>query len=202
MNKFLSLMLLLLVPTTAKSEFILSVGTDTFVQGTGTRLLSIFLATSDSAPNDVLSDLTVQFAISQGEFQQVAGTFSAPGMVATGNTQPGSTFSNQSIAGLPQISILNIQFNGNQTFNPGGVLAAFFIDANALAVGKYDIEVLNVDSTPGRTITLSDGSFTITAVPEPSSLVLVGLAAAGGVGYFRRRQRSKRNAIQNNWSPK
>ena len=203
MNKFLSLMLLLLFPTTAKSEFILSVDTKTFVQGTGTQLLSIFLTTSDAAPNDFLSDLTAIFTIDQsGEFLPVAGTFSNPGMVAAGNIQPGSTFSNQSGAGFPEVSILNIQFSANQTFNPGGVLAAFYIDTNAFAVGTYQIEAFSMTSNPSPAITLSDGSFTITAVPEPSSLVLVGLAAAGGVGYFRRRQRSKRNAIHNNWSPK
>ena len=77
----------------------------------------------------------------------------------------------------------NDGFYDDYTGSSGTIPANYY----PLTNGSHPVGVLVTDTNGGAT----PGSFTLTVVPEPSTLVMVGLGAAG-VGWIARRRRRRR----------
>ncbi len=179
--------------STCLADYIVTVDTQSYAQSSGIKNLSIF-ASSNNVANDAAFGMSVDFQITGAgspSFPSVAGTYGQPGMIGAGNIFGGSSFNNGGV-GFPSIANLNLQFNAAQPI-PGAPtpLAAFTIDTSTFAPGTYTITPFSaaVDAaTPsGQAFTLNGGSFTITAVPEPSSMVMLALPLCAIA--FRRRSR-------------
>ncbi len=86
-----------------------------------------------------------------------------------------------------RIAYLSLDFTAPQllpTVTPG-VLGTFNFDTNGLAPGTYNI-LLSALASDSPNVVGTNGSFTITAIPEPSSILVTGLGL--GAIVFRRRR--------------
>lgn len=89
----------------------------------------------------------------------------------------------------PRIAYLSLDFTAPQLIPTAapGVLGTFNFDTNGIVPGTYGI-LLSALASDGPNVVGTDGSFTITAVPEPSSIFVTGLGLSAIV--FRRRRYS------------
>lgn len=176
-NFLLSLCLMLALSIYCQSTqaaIVLTVGTANFQLNTGVQAVDFFVR-SDAADSTLF--LTVDFELSSGVFPTAAGVFDQPGMVGFGNIQPppGSQF----VSSGNNSATLSLDFTNPQLFPAvDTVLARIFIDTTSFGIGTYGIRVTSVASQVDLSATSSgNGSFTISAVPEPGSLCLIGVAA-------------------------
>jgi hypothetical protein len=148
-----------------------------FASGSGTRSVDV-VARSDAADSGLTT--TVDFALGGGaKFDTPnAGTFGGTGFLGEGNiVSSGSSFLRDPLNA--SVSNLSIEFTNPQLIPSTNTrLATLSIDITGLAVGTYAINITGVDlgGNPG---TFNSGSFQITAVPEPSSLLAVGIGLGG-----------------------
>ncbi|MCA9217171.1 MAG: PEP-CTERM sorting domain-containing protein [Planctomycetales bacterium] len=106
--------------------------------------------------------------------------------------------------GFPEFVTVSVTLDDlNQSVDASGVIARLVVDTTGLFSGTYDLLLKN-DSSPfvfasnvvlegGVELepTLTNGTITINAVPEPSPLLLLSVAGClGGVCVFIRRWRS------------
>ena len=164
------------------------------------QAVDIFITNSN--PADQLGSVGLRVQIGDGqagagiEPQMVSVTTSGAGYLQTtlSLTSGGVTFSNGASGSEMLVDLTNL--NAPVSFTGTHKLATIFLDTSAFGgQGPFDLlftnsagsSFVNDPSAAPHSVTLSNGSFTVTAVPEPSSLVLAGLcmAAAG----FRRRRR-------------
>ncbi len=172
--------LLALLAQAASAAIFVTADNVVFQENSGIRPVDIFIRSNAS---DSSLFLSVDFQISAGTIPVTAGEFDLNGMVGQGNIQapPASLF----VGNGTDISTLSLDFTNAQLFpDVDTVIARMFIDTTGLAVGVYDINVLGVASQAGGSGV--NGTFTISAVPEPSTFALVGLTAFSLVGIRRR----------------
>lgn len=86
-----------------------------------------------------------------------------------------------------RIAYLSLDFTAPQLIPTGapGVLGTFNFNTNGLAPGTYGI-LLSALASEGPNVVGTNGSFTISAVPEPSSIFVTALGF--GTIIFRRRR--------------
>ncbi len=163
----------------ASAAIVVTADNVVFQENSGIRPVDIFIR-SDAADSSIF--LIVDFQISAGSIPSTAGEFDLNGMVGQGNIQapPASLF-----LGAGDTSTLSLDFTNPQLFPAiDTVIARMFIDTTGLTVGVYNINVLGVASEAGGAGV--NGTFTISAVPEPSTFALVGLTSISLVGIRRR----------------
>ena len=149
----------------------LTAGTATFQLNSGVNPVDIFVR-SDAADSTLF--LTADFELSAGVFPVAAGIFDQAGMVGFGNIQ--APPSSQFVSAGNNSATLTLDFTDPQLLPAvDTVLARMFIDTSGLGEGTYNIVVTSLAAQ--GPISSVNGSFTITAVPEPSSLCLLGVAA-------------------------
>ncbi len=182
-----------------------------FVEGSGVQQVGIFTSGSPAA-QAVNAAITVDFVnLSPGTGgawnflpgPNGAGSFGQSGWLGSGgalgtlSTTPGAS-SFTLAAGLGQLS-LDFAL-GTSIPTTGAQIATINVNTSALGVGTYNIGIrtAEVDNTVqfGNVNTpTAIGSFSITAVPEPSSMVLMGLSVAGFGAYARFRKGKKKKAV-------
>lgn len=172
-----------LMSCTASAAFVLSIESDTFQQNSGVQALNVLIRANDAYATNFL---TADFEVSGGaNFTDPAGTFGQPGQVGAGNVDPASAFVGQS-----NQAYLSLDFTTSQTIpTTFQEIVTVSFDTTGLAPGTYDVSFLDIQAQ-GSGYSGTGGSFTIaaTAVPEPTSFALVGLAGAGAYIWRRRRQ--------------
>ncbi|XZE35111.1 PEP-CTERM sorting domain-containing protein [Pirellulaceae bacterium SH501] len=155
---------------------------------TGNQLIPVYISSNAS---DSLTGVDIFFAgVGPG-----ATTFAPIGQV----NQPGM-FGNASFSGgsfgqfSPGFSNLLLNYSAPVSVDASNSLIAnIVIDTNALDFGNYAIsnagggQVLNGVSEVA--FSTNGANFSITAVPEPSSLALLGVVGLSGVAYRRFRNR-------------
>ena len=128
-------------------------------------------------------------------------TFTAVNYIAPGSGGANVADTNFIASISPLGTRLTASNAGTPTFSlsNGDILARVSFSLSAAASGTYNINSRSISEltlgngnpAPGfNPVDGVAGTFTITAVPEPSSMVLVGLVVAGGAG-LRRRFRKK-----------
>lgn len=165
---------------------VLKVGSGTFAPNSGIQAIDV-LVSSDASDNTLF--LIADFQLAAGVFPVAAGTFGQPGMVGFGNIQdpPASQF----VSAGNNSATLSLDFTNAQPIPAADTLIArMFIDTTGVAIGTYAIQVTSLSTQVGGSSV--NGSFTISPVPEPSSLSLLGIA---GLFALRRRKIWQRKSV-------
>jgi hypothetical protein len=190
----------------------------TFFTNSGIQPIEVFVISSvatGEARAQIGGDFTLgNVGASQAVFNSPnAGTFGGVGFLGNGNIlSQASAFTPDLV--LANVASLNINFGtveqafdefgdpildgqGNPTFemvpaaqrvpNTTTALATLLINTNGLAVGSYSIN-FTAGFFGSNTIANASSSFNITAVPEPSSFLLLAICSAGI--YYRHRRSS------------
>jgi len=182
------------VPVQSFAAIILTVE-NTTVEGTvvalgGPIVVNVFVRSAEPTTESLIA-LFVDFQIDGARFLIPPGTFGLPGMIGeTGLLAP--TFLNRpnDIAAL-SLELLNPT---SELFSPTNrLLATLSIDPASVTEGVYAISLPDF----GGLLTNFDnsaqgipGTLTVTAVPEPSALLLIGGTISAGVIRLRRRKDS------------
>lgn len=177
-----------------KADFMLNVSSsnsNVFEAGSGIRSVSVDITGAGSGHSTQF--LTAVFNVSSAVFTSpTPGTFNTIGQIAYGNTSPQTGSSSFTTYNNGSSSILSIDFLNETNAITNGQLASFAIDTTGLTPGIYDINIGYLAAGPGNVSSVG-GGFTITtpsAVPEPSSMALLGLVAAGGAAFRRFRKKA------------
>lgn len=172
----------------------------TYAAGSSGTFDIVFSVTAGSTdPLNSVGGYTANFQTNGGA-ASTGLTFTAVNYVAPG---PGANVSNTNF--ITSINGAGTRFSASNAGSPtfsltnGDVLARVSFSLSGTASGTYVINSRSISSltlgngnTPSgfAPVDAAAGSFTISAVPEPSSMVLMGLVVAGGAG-LRRRFRKK-----------
>lgn len=163
----------------ACADIVLTAGSGTFQINSGVQSVDI-LVRSNAA--DTTLFLIADFELEAGVFPTTAGVFGEAGMVGFGNIQ--SPPASQFVSSGDNKATLSLDFTTPQPFpNVDTVLARMFIDTTGLAIGTYEIRVTSA-ATQVDTSSVN-GSFTITAVPEPGTLCFLGMTSLCLLGRRR-----------------
>jgi flagellar capping protein FliD len=139
----------------------------------------------DTAPNQVSG--STYFANPSLNTGQNA-IFNIDGIVNSGQANAGAP----ALVNNTPATVFNLRFNVAPGVAPGTVFALSFA-SNLLTSATDSTGVpLNLNAAgpgTGAEYALRAGSITISAVPEPSSIALMGLVMAGGAVVFARRKR-------------
>jgi hypothetical protein len=162
-----------------------------FQTNSGIQSIPVF-ANSTLVGGEVGVGIAADFALGGGALFNTpnAGTFGDPGFIGNGNINFGaSSFDRDTTPGSFNIGSLNLTFQNfaGSIPNTPTPLATLLVNTANLALANYPISVTNGFFGIGS-IANASGSFSITAVPEPSSILLCGLGVAG-LWYQRRRSR-------------
>lgn len=199
MNKpslYVLLLMLLGFQATAYGAIVLSIEAGSFQQNSGTQVLRVFARTN---ANDSLTALATDITLEAGIYSAVPGTFMEVGQIGFGSTGASDFFRNSDTD-----ASLTLEFN--MPANPpdfdqpfpllAGELATIAFDVNGLSPGTYAINFSNsfaIDSAANFIDVIEgNGTFTITAVPEPSTFFMLGLTATGLCAYRRRQNASRK----------
>ena len=164
-----------------------------------------FHISQDASSSDTMAAIFAEFTISGGVIGDPPGTISATGATGTAGYYG---------AGNLDVSQINrtgdTSFNINQSFDFESMLQpikndperdlwfTLNLDTTGLAPGSYSIVLADPDNSffdpTAATISANNNlSFTVSAIPEPTSLAVLGLVGIGSVLVRRRKQvRSER----------
>ncbi len=171
-----------LISTTAKADFELTLESGlSFTEGSGTHAIGVFINAGPVATSSEVFGLTALFAMPVGaSLGSPIGTVNEAGMVASTPGGSGAWVNAGGNAGL------DVEFgsgSSGHTFSTTAArIANLNIDITGLTPGVYSIgftpiagpEAGNAGFVPAA----GSGLFQITAVPEPSSLIVLSSAAA------------------------
>jgi len=180
-----------MVVSTANAAVVITFGpVPTFVTNTGIRSIDVF-ANSTLPGGQVGAVLGADFVLGNGAIfdSPNAGSFGGPGFIGNGNINPvASSFERDPNPVFSNVGYLNITFqNFAQTVTDTPTpLATLLVDTTGLAAGSYSVNVINGFFGAANIADVSS-SFNVTAVPEPSSLALLGLASCGALVKYRKR---------------
>ena len=168
----------------------------TFVTNSGIRSINVFANSTLAAGESTGITIGADFVLGGGAIFNGpnAGTFGGATFLGTGNIIGiTSTFNRDDEGGNLNVGNLNMVFVNPQNIFPDQTpLATLLVDTTGLAVGNYTINT-TLGFTQFGGIANAASSFNITAIPEPTSMALIGLAIGG---IFGRRVFSKRKAAR------
>jgi len=168
----------------------------TFVTDSGIRSINVFANSTLAAGESTGITIGADFVLGGGAIFNGpnAGTFGGATFLGTGNIIGGGA--SGFIRGEPgnlNVGSLSIVFVNPQNIFPDQTpLATLLVDTTGLAAGNYTINT-TLGFTQFGGIANAASSFNITAIPEPTSMALIGLAIGG---IFGRRVFSKRKAAR------
>ena len=169
----------------------------TFVTDSGIRSINVFANSTLAAGESTGITIGADFVLGGGAIFNGpnAGTFGGASFLGAGNIIGGitSTFNRDDSAGNLNVGNLNIVFvNSQNVFSGQTPLATLLVDTTGLAAGNYTINT-TFGFTQFGGIANAASSFNVTAIPEPTSMALIGVAIGG---VFGRRVLRKRKAAR------
>lgn len=176
----LALLVLACIATPSQAALVIRAAPGTFVQGTDFGTIDVFISSDN---NDAVSSLIAEFLLPDGgDFDDPPGVFgeTEAGFFGFGNLNSSSVFQ-RSAAGVADLS-LDLD-TGTAPPADEILLARATVLLSGLAVGEYAFNLSNVSAFDANanpiTVFATDGTISIVAIPEPSSvsLLLVGCAA-------------------------
>ena len=175
-----------LLASAGKADFILSIASGSaFQANSGIQSVDVFARSNTSATGNTMA---ADFSLGGGaQFATTPGVFGEAGFVGAGNIDGmNSVFQVNPVDSSN--AVLGIEFVSLQTAPATNTrIARLSINTANLAVGNYAINI-NGTFFGGNAGTFTNGSFAITSVPEPGSLLTVALGF-GGAWIGRRRLR-------------
>jgi len=197
---FLAVALLFATSSQLMAGIITTIGSREFIQGSGAGFglipVSIFSDGTDNIVNFEMSFTTDSgtanaFAVVPGDFGSVGTYFNAsPNLTGWDNT--GSLFSSDGTTvtvGFGSAAVAGILIDGTAR-------QLLWLPVNTSLLGTFTLVGTSLgvnDPTFGSDLStqINSGSFTVTAVPEPTSMALVGLIGLGSVAVRRIRGKIK-----------
>lgn len=184
----------IIMQSAASASFVMSIEGNSFLPNSGAQSLSVNIQANGSYQTDFL---TAIFAVSNGaDFTSPPGTYGQPGQVGEGNLHSASDFAtfNENANSylsldflIPQAIPTTLQELATVSFSTAG-----------LSPGVYTVSFLDISAQNGsfgQEFIGMPASFTITsdvtAVPEPTSFALVGLAGVGALVWHRRQIKNR-----------
>lgn len=213
MRGLILLLLVVLFPTTSQGALVLTFGSgNVFMQNSGVHTIDVFVRTNNATPEGSFG-MSTDFTLSGGAFapndhgfafsaavpapgETKTGFIGLPGSFGVPNIDAGITFFSF-LSADPSSAVLSIAVNPQFSVPTTDILLArLTVNVNGLAVNNYSITAAsNAGGTGASAVVGASGSFTITAVPEPSSILGVSLLAIGGCFYGWQRHQKKRSAV-------
>ena len=199
MAKFILALILFVCASTryANADYLFTFENKSFTQGSGLGTIDVYVS---SASNLAPTGLTTVFTLPSGANWSGPVSLGGAGMYGAGAA--GLSIVNFTSG---QQAAADISFNNPLAVSSSPVLfGTLNVDIGTLGVGTHSISYSSIDSwVPGPggvggsavSGAAGAGNFTVSAVPEPSSMALLGLMAAGGVAYRKLRKAKKEPAV-------
>jgi hypothetical protein len=186
---------LVVICSNASAEIIMTIGSGTFNAGAGPVSIDVF-ARSTAGNESALAFIADFRLATQGKFANPPGTFGGLGFIGAGNINgPSSSFTIDPADSTNRTANLSLDFVSNQLFGSTDQrIATLSIDTTGVAAGTYNVLGLNFDTGSGGAHRVNNGSFTITAVPEPTSIALLSVVVGGLLGSRAMRRRMRKSA--------
>ncbi len=165
--------------STAESAIILTVGNQTFQENSGIQLLDVYARTDSGDTSDFL---TADFELASGVFSVNAALLGGPSFIGEGNIQNSSV----ALSTGNNFATISIDFENAQSFPAvNTIIAQLRIDTTGVPIGNnYSVTI--VQSAAQVPTTNVAGSFSVVAIPEPSSIALIAVATVGQLWRRRR----------------
>ena len=188
-------------PLSLMADFTVSFSNTNFQSGTPGQYFDVFVLPTNPANSIVTNGLTMDFTFTNA----ASGSWVSPTASST-LANPGFQFANSTIQNFDGYNsgvIGGFTAVISPTASPSTniAIARMFVDTQNLAPGTYDFDYsieLDGTSQSGGASTLSSlgsGAITVSAVPEPTSMALLGLMTVGGVAYRKLRKAKKNPAV-------
>ncbi len=191
MKYLIALVLSILVPVSASADFSVSFLSNSYEEGAGLRTFDVFVTPNTPAFATGAFNMDLNFT-SSGVFSGVH-SISEPGLYFSNSVTSYVGWSSGTVGGFSSI------IDGTMSPSlPGAAVARFTVDISGLAVGNhdfsYDLTMEDTGFPTGSYTSSGTGSISISAVPEPSSMALLGLIGLGGVAGRKLAKRKRKNA--------
>ena len=190
----------LLMASSAKGGIVLTVVNKSFDQNSGRQLIDVF-AKTNLATTESTKAISADFTLSRGLFvennngfgfatgnnppatQKKTGIVGTAGTLAAGNIFGGSYFVFDTSD--PTFAALSLDLISDQPVTTSNqLLLQLTVNVDGLAPGNYGIDVAG-----GANVVGGNFGFSIVAVPEPSSFLLLGSLGAAAGGWYRVRRK-------------
>ena len=186
--------------SSAKAGIVLTIVNKSFDSDSGVQLIDVFARTSNPT-TETTKSISADFTLSRGVFvennngfgfasginppasEKRTGIVGSAGMLAAGNIFGGSFFVFDSSD--PKFAVLSLDLIADQPVTVTDQrLLQLTVNVNGLAPGNYGIDVAGGTNVVGGTF-----GFSITAVPEPGSLLLLSTVGIAIGGWYRVRRK-------------
>ncbi|MEL6104394.1 MAG: PEP-CTERM sorting domain-containing protein [Planctomycetota bacterium] len=180
-------LLVAMISTSVRADIIIEIQDSTVDVGTVGAILDVVIS-SDAADQPIA--ITGDFQIlNNATFLDPPGTFDEAGFYGNGNFNAASSFLVDT--NDPSFAFMSLDIE-TATPVPGSevILAQLFVDSENLAPGTYDVELSNlfVFGSQGQIAANGvNGTLTVTAIPEPTGVLMLG--AITSLAVVRRRRR-------------
>ena len=215
-SRLFGLAFLLIFAGLSHGDFVINVGNHSLLPNTPNQPIDVYL-TSNSMADPAVSGMNFRATLgdgsgNQGKFTGTQGTLD--GVTFTGggyfwDVSASTPIGQAPVVGGPAFADTSINFSTPQTFGlTTSRIATIKVDTTGLFSGTYGIDLLDIANvglgatqlllpnpssavaSPGPGIfQISNGTFQITAVPEPASLLTAMVLAMPGVFHRGRRSR-------------